>query len=296
MTLSERVWYGPRFIFVTLKHLDVIESSNPHQEPDINPQADNPRSSSISVVFPAFNDAGTIGSVVLSARRAVRHWTPDYEIVVVNDGSRDHTAEVLAELEQVVPELRVIHHSSNQGYGAALRTGFAAARKELLFYTDSDAQFDPQEIPRLLHELAPYVDYVSGYRTKRADSFLRVLIGNPYHRFVRWAFGLRLRDIDCDFRLFRREVIARLDTSESDGTFCIEMLKQLDDMQARFAEVPVSHYPRVYGHSQYYNARSVLGSYLRLFRLWLRLVVHRDVPATVASPPQPPAAGKTTPN
>jgi len=95
------------------------------------------------VFFPAYNDAGTIASMVVTARRAARELTDDFEIVVVNDGSRDHTAEVLAELESVFPELRVIHHSVNRGYGGALRTGFASASKELVFYTDGDAQYDP---------------------------------------------------------------------------------------------------------------------------------------------------------
>jgi glycosyltransferase involved in cell wall biosynthesis len=230
---------------------------------------------SITLVFPAYNDAGTIASMVLSARRTARKLTSDFEIVVVDDGSRDGTQSILDELEALVPELRVLRHGDNRGYGAALRSGFAAATKDLVFYTDGDAQFDPRELPRLVERLTPEVDYVSGYRKRRADPPLRVLVGNPYHLLVRRAFGLSVRDIDCDFRLFRRQVLDEIELEESDGSMCIELLKKLQDSGCRFAQAPVSHYPRVYGRSQYFTIRGVLRSYLQLFRLWMRLVMRR---------------------
>jgi glycosyltransferase involved in cell wall biosynthesis len=230
---------------------------------------------SLTIVFPAYNDAGTIASMVVSARRTARKIANDFEILVVDDGSGDGTGSILEELEALVPELRVLRHAENRGYGAALRTGFAAATKELVFYTDGDAQFDPRELPRLVERLAPGVDYVSGYRKRRADPPLRVLVGNPYHRLVRAAFGLSVRDIDCDFRLFRRQVLDEIELEESDGSMCIELLKKLQDAGCRFAQAPVSHYPRVYGRSQYFTLRGVLRSYLQLFRLWMRLVVRR---------------------
>lgn len=226
-------------------------------------------------MFPAYNDAGTIASMVVSARRTVRRWTDDYEILVVNDGSEDATPEILEELGALVPELRVLHHETNRGYGQALRSGFGAASKELVFYTDGDGQFDPRQVDRLLMLLEPEVDYVSGYRTKRADPVLRVLVGNPYHRFVRFAFGLEVTDIDCDFRVFRRRVLEAIELEETDGTMCIELLKKLQDGRFRFAEAPVGHYPRVYGRSQYFTVRGVLQSYVQLFRLWTRLVVKK---------------------
>jgi len=213
--------------------------------------------------------------MVLSARRSARRLTSDYEIVVVNDGSQDQTPEILDELGRVVPELRVLEHDVNRGYGAALRTGFRAATKELVFYTDGDGQFDPRELEKLQVLLGPEVDYVSGYRLKRADPFLRVLVGNPYHRFVRFAFGLRVTDIDCDFRLFRRHVLDAIELTETDGTMCIELLKKLEDGHYRFAETPVGHYPRVYGRSQYFTLGGVLQSYAQLFRLWMRMVVKK---------------------
>jgi glycosyltransferase involved in cell wall biosynthesis len=234
---------------------------------------------SLSIVFPAYNDAGTIASMVVSARRTARALTSDFEILVVDDGSRDATASILDELAVLVPELRVLRHEENRGYGAALRSGFAAAMKDLVFYTDGDAQFDPRELPRLYERLTPGVDYVSGYRLRRADPPLRVLIGNPYHLFVRAAFGLSLRDIDCDFRLFRRQVLGTIELEENDGSMCLELLKKLEDSGCCFAQASVSHYPRVYGRSQYFTLRGVLRSYLQLFRLWVRLVVrgkHRE--------------------
>jgi glycosyltransferase involved in cell wall biosynthesis len=213
---------------------------------------------------------------VVSARRTLRRLTDDYEIVVVDDGSGDGTGPILAELEGLVRELRVVRHEENRGYGAALRSGFGAATKELVFYTDGDAQFDPRELEALVGALGPGVDYVSGYREHRADPPLRVLIGNPYHRFVRFAFGLELRDIDCDFRLFRRQVLELIPLEENDGSMCIELLKKLQDGGYRFAQVAVHHYPRVYGRSQYFTMRGVLRSYRELFRLWMRLVVRKE--------------------
>lgn len=230
---------------------------------------------SITALFPAFNDAGTIASMVVSARRTLRALSNDFEILVVDDGSRDATSSILDELREVVPELRIIRHEQNRGYGAALTSGFKEARKDLVFYTDGDAQFDPRELAALVGVLAPGVDYVSGYRNQRADPFLRVLVGNPYHRFVRAVFGLKLRDIDCDFRLFRRHVLSAIDLVESDGTMCIELLKKLQDGGFRFREVPVRHYPRVYGRSQYFTVSGVLASYVQLFRLWVRLVIRK---------------------
>src|SRR3972149_2995924 len=230
---------------------------------------------SLSLVSPAYNAAGTIASMIVSARRTARKLTDDYEILVVDDGSRDATASILDELEALVPELRVLRHRDNRGYGAALRTGFDASTKDLVFYTDGDAQFDPRELPRLFELLTSGVDYASGYRLRRAAPLLRVLVGNPYHLFVRAAFGLSLRDIDCDFRLFRRQVLGALELEENDGSMCLELLKKLEDSGCRFAQAPVSHYPRVYGRSQYFTIRGVLRSYVQLFRLWMRLVVRR---------------------
>jgi glycosyltransferase involved in cell wall biosynthesis len=230
---------------------------------------------SLSIVFPAYNDAGTIASMVVSARRTAKNLVDDFEILVVDDGSRDGTSAILDELESIVPELRVLRHGENLGYGAALRSGFGAATKDLVFYTDGDAQFDPRELSRLFAQLTPGVDYVSGYREQRADPLLRVLVGNPYHAMVRLAFGLSLRDIDCDFRLFRRSVLERIELEETDGSMCIELLKKLQDSGCRFTQTSVSHYPRLYGRSQYFTFRRVLGSYLQLFRLWVRLVLRR---------------------
>jgi glycosyltransferase involved in cell wall biosynthesis len=235
----------------------------------------NSRPSSLSILFPAFNDAGTIGSLVVLARSVARRLTPDFEIVVVNDGSQDYTASLLDELARLVPELRVLHHPVNLGYGAALRSGFKAATKDLLFYTDGDAQFDPREIGSFVQALVPGVDYVNGYREGRADPRLRALLGRPYHRLIRLAFGLRLRDIDCDCRLFRRHVLEQVELSSSNGVMSIELLRKLEERGCRFREVPVRHYPRVYGRSQYYTPRHVLHQYAQVFRLWLALVFRR---------------------
>ena len=157
--------------------------------------------SGISAVFPAFNDGGTISSMVLTALMALRKLTDNFEIIVTDDGSSDYTGMLLDEMAVRYPELRVIHHRGNLGYGAALRSGFSAATKEWIFYTDGDAQYNPLELVTLASALTQGVDIVNGYKITRSDPFERKIIGRIYHYIVKWTFGFHLRDVDCDFRL-----------------------------------------------------------------------------------------------
>lgn len=234
------------------------------------------RPRSISVFFPAYNDGGTIPSMVLTALLALRQVTDDYEIIVVNDGSRDYTAEVLEELASRYPELRVIHHPHNRGYGGALRTGFSAASKEWIFYTDGDAQYDPRELTELVDALDNGVDVVNGYKITRHDPISRRIIGRVYHHFVRLAFGFKLRDVDCDFRLIRRSIFDEIELKSDTGTICLEMVKKFQDAGYVFAEVPVHHYHRQYGISQFFNWRRLLRTARQLCTLWWELVVRKE--------------------
>jgi glycosyltransferase involved in cell wall biosynthesis len=231
--------------------------------------------SSLSIFFPAYNDGGTIPSMVLTALIAARSITDNFEIIVVNDGSQDHTALVLAELEKQVSCLRVIHHPINQGYGTALRTGFSAATKEWIFYTDGDAQYNPLEMPLLVAALGEGVDVVNGYKISRNDPFIRILLGNIYNFGVKFLFGLRLKDVDCDFRLMRRAIFDKIVLDSTSGSICVEMIKKIQDFGGRFAEVPVSHYNRQYGTSQFFNWQRLIRTFRQLLELWWRLVLKK---------------------
>jgi glycosyltransferase involved in cell wall biosynthesis len=234
------------------------------------------RAPSISAFFPAYNDGGTIASMVVEVDRTLRELTDDYEIIVVNDGSQDYTAEVLEELKAKYDRLRVIHHPQNRGYGGALRSGFAAATKDLVFYTDGDAQYDPRELKSLLPHLAKDVDVVNGYKITRSDPLHRVVIGRIYHHTVKLLFGFRLRDVDCDFRLIRRTCFDPVDLESVDGTICLEMVKKFQDLGFRFAEVPVHHYHRAYGKSQFFNFKRLFRIALHVSRLWIKLVWRKE--------------------
>jgi len=213
---------------------------------------------SLSIFFPAYNDGGTIPSMVWTAQIAARALTDDYEIIVVNDGSQDHTALVLAELEKQIPQLRVIHHPQNKGYGAALRIGFVSAAKEWVFYTDGDAQYNPLELSVLVEALREGVDVVNGYKISRNDPLIRILIGAIYNFGVKLAFGIHLKDVDCDYRLMRRTIFSEIELESNTGSICVEMVKKIQDAGFKFAEAPVSHYHRQYGHSQFFNWRRLL--------------------------------------
>jgi glycosyltransferase involved in cell wall biosynthesis len=225
----------------------------------------------LTVMFPAYNDADTIGKLVDYSARLLPRITDDYEIVVVNDGSPDHTAEVLAERAERYPFLKVVTHPTNRGYGSALRSGFAAATKELVFYTDGDGQYDPTE----LVELLPHIEgcgVVNGYKIKRGDNLTRVVVGRLYHWTAKLMFSLVVRDVDCDFRLIRRDVLTSIQLTSSKGSICAEFVRKVQEAGFQIREVPVHHYERVSGRSQFFQFRRVLPSLLMLARLWHDLV------------------------
>jgi glycosyltransferase involved in cell wall biosynthesis len=229
--------------------------------------------SSLSVVFPAYNDAGTIASMVVVAMATARSLTPDYEVVVVNDSSRDHTGQVLAELERIYPDrLRVITHAKNRGYGGAIRSGFGNATKEWIFYTDGDAQYDPREIADLAAQVDAATDMVNGYKITRQDPFHRVIVGEIYRIGVKFLFGLGIRDVDCDFRLMHRSIFDHVDLVSTSGTITLELVKKIESAGFRIREVPVHHFFRAYGTSQFFNFRRVGRTLVDLMAWWWRLV------------------------
>ena len=231
----------------------------------------------LSVFFPAYNDAGTIASLVISAVKVAASLTPDYEVIVVNDGSTDDTAKILDELAAIYPDhVRIVHHPKNRGYGGALRTGFATATKDLVFYTDGDAQYDPAEMAALWSKMTDAVDWVNGWKISRSDPLHRVIIGRVYHHTVKLLFGLKVRDVDCDFRLMRRLIFDVVHLEKDSGVICLEMMKKFQDAGFRVAEHPVSHYHRSYGKSQFFNFPRIWRTGIDVMKLWWALVIRRE--------------------
>jgi len=238
--------------------------------------ADQVRQPSLSVFFPAYNDSGTIASMVIRAVQAASELTPDYEVIVVNDGSADSTAEIADELARTYDHVRVVHHPKNRGYGGALQSGIRAATKDLIFYTDGDAQYDPAEMAALWPAMTEGVGVVNGYKISRSDPMHRIIIGRVYHHTVSLLFGLTMRDVDCDFRLMRRSIFDRVQLEKTSGVICLEMMKKIQDAGYRIVEVPVHHYHRAFGKSQFFNVRRIVKTGFDVMRLWVALVVQRQ--------------------
>jgi glycosyltransferase involved in cell wall biosynthesis len=233
------------------------------------------RPAGLSVFFPAYNDSGTIASMVIRTVKAASELTPDFEIIVVDDGSADGTAEIADELARTYPQVRAVHHPKNRDYGAALQTGFHSATKELIFYTDGDAQYDPGELAILWPKMTADTDLVNGYKISRSDPLHRIVIGRVYHYIVSIMFGLKLRDVDCDFRLMRRSIFERINLEKTSGIICVEMMKKIQDGGFRIAEVPVHHFHRAFGKSQFFNYRRLFRTGRDLLLLWHALVIRR---------------------
>jgi len=230
----------------------------------------------LSVFFPAYNDSGTIASLVIVALRTARKLTPNHEVIVVNDGSADRTPDILEELASMYPQVRIVTHDTNRGYGGALRTGFATATHELVFYTDGDAQYDPAEMEALWNRFDENVDLVNGYKISRSDPLHRKIIGRVYHHIVKTLFGLKVRDVDCDFRMMRRSIFDTVHLEKNSGVICLEMMKKITDGRFRIAEVPVHHYHRAYGKSQFFNFGRLYRTAIDVMKLWYALVIKRE--------------------
>jgi glycosyltransferase involved in cell wall biosynthesis len=228
----------------------------------------------VSVFFPAYNDAPSLPTLIGKTFAVLEDHVEDYEVIVVNDGSQDNTGEVLLQLADMYgPRMRIVTHEVNRGYGGALRSGFAAATKEFVFYTDGDGQYDVGELPKLLEKMDPSVSFVNGYKLERNDPWHRIWIGKTYNQFARLLFDVTLRDIDCDFRLIRRSLVEAIELESTSGTICVELVRKLELCGMEVVEVGVHHYPRLHGKSQFFRLKSLLTTFYQLFRLWVWLLV-----------------------
>ena len=236
------------------------------------------KSNSLTIFFPCYNDAGTIGSMIAAADQVASEFTTDYEIIVVDDGSTDSSRPLLEAIQQKRPKLQLIFHGENRGYGAAIRSGIAAATKTLLFYTDGDGQYDVFELKKLLPIMQEGIDVVNGYKIFRHDPLYRVVIGIVYLRLMRLLFNFRLRDIDCDFRLLRRSVFEKIELKHDSGVICLEMIKKLELMGCRFAEYPVHHFHRSYGKSQFFRLGRLTKTLWNILKLWWQIMILRERP------------------
>ncbi len=224
----------------------------------------------LSIVLPAYNEEGNIERAVRGAAAAAAPLVADCEIVVVDDGSRDRTASVLAALEaELGARLRVVHHDTNRGYGAALRNGFAATRGDLVFYTDSDNQFDLAELGDFLPLMAEH-DAILGYRVDRKDPWLRRFVSGVFNGLSSFAFGMRVRDLNCSFKLFRGPLLRGLSLESNDFFIDTEMVARMHRSGWRYLQRGVRHYPRTAGRSSV-RPSDVPRTLLSIARMWFRL-------------------------
>ena len=221
---------------------------------------------SLSVVLPAFNEEANIRAVVEDAYRTVPKIAPIFEIIVVNDGSKDRTGEICDRLGEELSNVRVVHHPQNRGYGAALKSGIKLARHDLIFFTDADGQFDFKEVAALLEETDAY-DIVAGYRARRQDPPHRLLFAWGWNILVGLVLGVRIRDIDCAFKVFNRHVFDRIQIQSVGAMVNTEIFAQVSRFGMTVKEVPVSHFPRQHGESTGGNVAVILKAFRELIRI-----------------------------
>lgn len=232
-----------------------------------------PKNPSISIFFPCYNDSGSIQKLVENSLSILKKLTNDYEVVVIDDASSDSSPEILKKLSKKHKKLKVIYHEKNMGYGGALKDGFKNSSKELIFYTDGDGQYDVREMPILLTLMSNDVNFINGIKMTRHDPNYRIFLGNLYSFVARWTFWLPVYDVDCDFRLIRKELIDKIKLENNSGAICIELVKKAERAGAKFRQVSVHHLERKWGQSQFFRVDKLLSTFFELSKLWVKLMI-----------------------
>lgn len=221
---------------------------------------------SLTIFFPCYNEEDAVEVLVSKTLDVAARISDDYEIIIVNDGSTDNTARIIDSLAEKFKHVRVVHHRQNSGYGAALQSGFRAATKQFIFYTDGDGQFDVNEIPALI-PLISECDIVSAYRINRQDGFIRKLNAFCWGKLVCILFKMRIRDIDCAFKLYKREIFDNIKMQSTGALIDTEILARALQKGYKIKQVGVKHYPRTTGTQTGAKISVILRAFKELFKL-----------------------------
>ena len=232
---------------------------------------------SLSLFFPAYNDAPALPGLIEKAFHYASECAENFEVIIVNDASQDDTDSIIEALRsRFGPRLSVVRHATNRGYGGALQSGFRASTMEFVFYTDGDAQYDMADLPKLVERMKPGIGLVNGYKISRSDAWYRVMLGHVYLFVVRHLFWLKIRDVDCDFRLIRSSVLRDMELSTDSGAICVELVRRIQDTGCGMVEVPVRHLPRLHGSSQFFRFANLWRMIVAVQRLFLSRIFSRS--------------------
>lgn len=227
---------------------------------------------SLSAFFPAYNEEKNLKALIKKADQIFNQLFFNYEIIIINDGSRDNTLQILEELKGSFSKLKIISHKENLGYGAALKSGFLAAQKDLIFFSDADNQFDLGEIKLFLSEIENF-DVIIGFRKNRQDNFIRRLNTWLWNNLINFLFKIRVSDVDCAFKLFRKEILEKIKPQnfQSQGAMIsAEILVKLKKADAKIRELPISHFPRTAGKPSGVKLKVIIKAFKELFRFYFQ--------------------------
>lgn len=222
---------------------------------------------SLSIVLPCYNEEENVERVTGEALQIARQVAEDYEVVVVNDGSRDRTGELAEAMARQDPHVRVVHNNPNKGYGGSLAAGFRAATKQWVFYTDGDGQFDLNELPKLLPLLEQF-DIVTCYRAKRRDPLHRKINAFMWTSLVGFLFRLRIRDVDCAFKIYPKHLFDRITMYSNSALIDTEVLAKARNLGYTMTQIPVTHLPRAAGTQTGAKLSSIFKAFRELFALY----------------------------
>jgi glycosyltransferase involved in cell wall biosynthesis len=226
-----------------------------------------PKVSYLSVFFPCYNEEANVERMVNTAQQVLPELAEKWEIIPVNDGSKDRTWEIIERLAKADPNVHPVNHEKNQGYGGAVISGYNASKGELVFFTDGDLQFDLRELTLLIEKLDEG-DLILGYRKNRRDPWHRKLNAFMWGSLVKFLFGFKVRDVDCAFKMIKRKVVDKVKLSAGGAMVSTELLARANRAGFRFVEVGVTHYPRTAGTQTGAKLSVILKAFKELFKLY----------------------------